>query len=41
MHFTIRTTDVPDDSIRKAIVDPLIAYNQMQTGRSMKKALIS
>jgi GNAT superfamily N-acetyltransferase len=38
--FSIRLTDQADDSIRKAIVEPLIAYNQAQTGRSDLRPLV-
>jgi GNAT superfamily N-acetyltransferase len=40
MTFTIRITDQPDEAIRKAIVDPLIAYNESQTGRNDFRPLI-
>jgi GNAT superfamily N-acetyltransferase len=40
MTFTIRATDQPDEAIRKAIVDPLIAYNESQTGRNDVRPLI-
>jgi hypothetical protein len=33
-------TDQADGSIRKAIVEPLIAYNQAQTGRSDCRPLV-
>jgi GNAT superfamily N-acetyltransferase len=38
--FSIRLTDQADESIRKAIVEPLIAYNQAQTGRSDLRPLV-
>jgi GNAT superfamily N-acetyltransferase len=40
MTFTIRTTDVPDEASRNAIVTPLVAYNQARTGRSDYRPLI-
>ncbi|HEX2880760.1 MAG TPA: GNAT family N-acetyltransferase [Polyangiaceae bacterium] len=40
MTFTIRTTDVPDDATRRAILDPLLAYNAAQTGRTDMRPLI-
>lgn len=40
MNFTIRTTDVPDDSLREGIVGPLVKYNQEKTGRSDHRPLI-
>ena len=33
-------TDVADDSIRKAIVEPLVAYNQAKTGRNDLRPLV-
>ena len=33
-------TDVADDSIRKAIVEPLVAYNLAQTGRNDVRPLV-
>ena len=33
-------TDVADDSIRKAIVEPLVAYNQAKTGRNDVRPLV-
>jgi GNAT superfamily N-acetyltransferase len=33
MPVTIRTTDVPDDAVRAAIVNPLAAYNRARAGR--------
>ncbi len=40
MTFTIRTTDVPDDATRAAIVGPLAAYNRAQAGRYDARPLI-
>jgi GNAT superfamily N-acetyltransferase len=40
MAYTIRTTDVPDEAARNAIVTPLVAYNQARTGRSDHRSLI-
>ena len=40
MTFTIRTTDVPDDASRNAILTPLVSYNQSRTGRSDHRPLI-
>ena len=40
MSFAIRATDVPDESTRKAILDPLIAYNETRTGRNDYRPLI-
>jgi GNAT superfamily N-acetyltransferase len=40
MTFSIRTTDVPDDATRKAILDPLLAYNASKTGRNDMRPLI-
>jgi GNAT superfamily N-acetyltransferase len=38
--FTIRTTDVPDDATRAAIVNPLVAYNRAKAGRYDARPLI-
>jgi GNAT superfamily N-acetyltransferase len=40
MTFTIRMTDVPDDTSRNGILGPLVAYNQAKTGRSDHRPLI-
>ena len=40
MDFTIRMTAVADESVRKAILDPLVAYNQLKTGRSDSRPLV-
>jgi GNAT superfamily N-acetyltransferase len=40
VNITIRATDSADDRVRKAIVDPLIAYNTSRTGRSDMRLLI-
>jgi GNAT superfamily N-acetyltransferase len=39
-NFTIRATDVPDDTIRQAIVGPLMAFNEARTGRNDYRPLI-
>lgn len=28
MNFTVRMTDQPDEAIRKAVLDPLVAHNR-------------
>jgi GNAT superfamily N-acetyltransferase len=38
--LSIRLTDQADESIRKAIVEPLIEYNRAQTGRSDFRPLV-
>jgi len=30
--FAVRLTDVADESIRKAVLDPLVAYNKRRLG---------
>jgi len=40
MSFSIRLTDVPDDTTRHAILDPLLAYNHAMTGREGARPLI-
>ena len=40
MSFSIRMTDVADESIRKAVVDGLIAYNQAKSGRHDYRPLV-
>ena len=40
MDFSIRITDVADDSIRKAILEPLVAYNQSKTGDYEHRLLV-
>lgn len=40
MDFAIRTTDVADDALRAAIAGPLIAFNQVKTGRNDHRPLI-
>jgi GNAT superfamily N-acetyltransferase len=40
MTFAIRATDVPDESIRKGIVDPLMAFNETRTGRNDHRPLV-
>lgn len=39
MNVTIHLTDAPDDRMRRAIVGPLLAYNDDQTGTSDFKPL--
>jgi GNAT superfamily N-acetyltransferase len=34
MSFEIRATDVPDESTRKRILEPLSAFNEARTGRN-------
>ena len=33
MSFTIRTTDAPDESVRKLLIGSLLSYNETQSGR--------
>ncbi len=40
MNYIIRLTDQPDDMTRRGVVEPLVAYNLEQTGRSDSRALI-
>lgn len=40
MPFTIRTTDVQDDTARRVILEQLIAYNASKTGRNDPRLLI-
>jgi GNAT superfamily N-acetyltransferase len=40
MRYGIQLTDVADPAVRDAIVDPLVAYNVQQTGRSDFRLLI-
>ena len=40
MTYSVRATDEPDETIRKGIVDPLVAYNRQQTGRFDMRPLI-
>ena len=40
MSFSIRMTDVADESIRKAVVDGLIAYNRAKSGRHDYRPLV-
>jgi len=40
MGFTIRTTETADDQARKAIVGPLIAYNEAKTGRKDHRPIV-
>jgi GNAT superfamily N-acetyltransferase len=39
MNFVIRAADA-DEAIRKAIVAPLVAYNEMKTGRSDPRPVV-
>jgi GNAT superfamily N-acetyltransferase len=38
--FAVRLTDVADDLIRKALLDPLVAYNHSKTGRNDYRPLV-
>jgi GNAT superfamily N-acetyltransferase len=40
MTFTVRMTDQPDEAIRKAVLDPLVEYNQLRTGRNDYRPLV-
>src|SRR5262245_52224268 len=40
MDFSIRMSALADESIRKAILDPLVAYNQARTGRNDLRPLV-
>lgn len=40
MDYSLTLTDVADDAIRKAIVAPLVAYNESQAGASHGRALV-
>jgi len=40
MNFSVRMTDQAEEAVRKAIVDPLIAYNQAKTGRHDYRPLV-
>jgi GNAT superfamily N-acetyltransferase len=40
MSFTLRVTDVPDDTLRQGILEPLSAYNVARTGRSDYRPLV-
>ena len=40
VEFAVRLTDVADESIRKAVLDPLVAYNQAKTGRYDHRPLV-
>jgi GNAT superfamily N-acetyltransferase len=40
MTYTIRTTDVPDEATRSAILRPLVLFNEQQTGRRDQRPLI-
>ena len=40
LEFSVRLTDEADESIRKAVLDPLVAYNQAKTGRSDFRPLV-
>ena len=37
---SLRLTDVADEAIRKAVVDPLVAYNEAKTGRNDSRPLV-
>jgi GNAT superfamily N-acetyltransferase len=38
--FAVRLTDVADESIRKAVLEPLVAFNQTKTGRNDHRPLV-
>lgn len=38
--YTIRLTDVADESTRHAVLDPLVAYNRAMTGRDDHRPLV-
>lgn len=38
--FTVRMTDQPDEAIRNAVLDPLVAYNHSRTGRNDYRPLV-
>jgi GNAT superfamily N-acetyltransferase len=40
MDYTIRLTDIADESTRHAVLDPLVAYNRAMTGRDDHRPLI-
>jgi GNAT superfamily N-acetyltransferase len=40
MNVSIRMTESAEEPIRKAILDPLIAYNQVKTGRNDSRPLV-
>ena len=40
LEFSVRLTDEADESIRKAVLDPLVAYNEAKTGRSDHRPLV-
>jgi GNAT superfamily N-acetyltransferase len=40
MKYTVRMTDQPDESIRGAVLDPLVAYNHSRTGRTDYRPLV-
>ena len=40
MNVSIRVIESAEESIRKAILDPLIAYNQAKTGRNDSRPLV-
>jgi GNAT superfamily N-acetyltransferase len=40
MEYTLTLTDVADEEIRKAIVGPLVAYNDSQAGPSQNRPLV-
>ncbi len=40
MDYAIRLTDTPNDATRRAILDPLAAYNRVNSGRSDPRPLI-
>jgi GNAT superfamily N-acetyltransferase len=40
MNYAIRLTDVPEEATRRAVLDPLVAYNRVKTGRDDHRPLI-
>jgi GNAT superfamily N-acetyltransferase len=40
VEFAFRLTAVADESIRKAVLDPLVAYNKAKTGRNDLRPLV-
>lgn len=40
MNFTVRMTDQPDEAIRTAVLELLVAYNRARTGRNDHRPLV-
>ena len=40
MNYAIRLTDEPEEATRRAVLDPLVAYNRGKTGRDDHQPLI-